>query len=54
MSRYELLNGIGTHVDAPSHLVAGGDTLDDIPLDRLVCDAVTLDVSGRTPGANAA
>jgi kynurenine formamidase len=50
MSDYHLLNHIGTHVDAPAHQIAGGDTLDDIGLDRLVTDAVTIDVSGREPG----
>jgi kynurenine formamidase len=51
MSEYRLLNHIGTHVDAPSHQIAGGDTLDDLPLDRLVTDAVTIDVSRRDPGS---
>jgi arylformamidase len=50
MTRYELLNHIGTHVDAPAHQIAGGDTLDVIPLERLVTDAVTIDVSQREPG----
>ena len=50
MSEYHLLNHIGTHVDAPSHQIAGGDSLDDIALERLVTEAVTLDVSGREPG----
>jgi arylformamidase len=50
MSEYHLLNHIGTHVDAPAHQIAGGDTLDEIGLDRLVTDAVTIDVSARTPG----
>jgi kynurenine formamidase len=50
MSEYHLLNHIGTHVDAPSHQIAGGDSLDDVALERLVTDAVTLDVSGREPG----
>jgi arylformamidase len=50
MSEYHLLNHIGTHVDFPAHQIAGGDTGDDIPLDRLVTDAVTIDVSGRRPG----
>jgi arylformamidase len=50
MSRYQLLNHIGTHVDAPSHLIADGDTLDEIALERLICDAVTIDVSARAPG----
>jgi arylformamidase len=51
MTELHLVNHIGTHVDAPSHQIAGGDTLDDIPLTRLVTDAVTIDVSGREPGA---
>jgi kynurenine formamidase len=50
MSEYQLLNHIGTHVDAPAHQIAGGDTLDEIGLDRLVTDAVTIDVSSREPG----
>src|SRR2546429_9039663 len=50
MSEYHLLNHIGTHVDAPSHQISGGDSLDDIALERLITDAVTLDVSDRTPG----
>jgi arylformamidase len=49
MTRYEMLNHIGTHVDAPSHQIAGGDTLDRIPLERLVTEAVTIDVSHRDP-----
>lgn len=50
MTELHLLNHIGTHVDAPAHQIAGGDTLDVIPLKRLVTDAVTVDVSGRSPG----
>ena len=50
MSEYNLRNHIGTHVDAPSHQIAGGDTLDDIPLESLVTEAVTIDLSARAPG----
>jgi kynurenine formamidase len=50
MSEYHLLNHIGTHVDAPAHQIAGGHTLDEIGLERLVTDAVTIDVSKREPG----
>jgi kynurenine formamidase len=50
MSEYHLINHIGTHVDAPAHQIAGGDSLDEIELERLVTDAVTLDVSDREPG----
>jgi kynurenine formamidase len=51
MSEYHLINHIGTHVDAPAHQIAGGDSLDEIELDRLVTDAVVLDVSNRKPGS---
>jgi arylformamidase len=50
MSEYRLFNHIGTHVDAPAHQIAGGDTLDRIGLERFVTEAVTIDVSGRDPG----
>jgi len=50
MSELHLINHIGTHVDAPAHQIAGGDTLDEIPLTRLVTDALTIDVSDREPG----
>lgn len=50
MSEYQLVNHIGTHVDAPAHQVVGGDTLDQIGLERLVTDAVTIDVSSRDRG----
>ena len=49
MTSYSMLNHIGTHVDAPAHQIAGGDTLDEIGLERLVTDAVRIDVSRRNP-----
>lgn len=49
MSELRLLNHIGTHIDAPAHQIAGGDTLDEIPLGRLVTAAVVLDFSSRDP-----
>jgi kynurenine formamidase len=49
MTSYSMLNHIGTHVDAPAHQIAGGDTLDEIGLERLVTDALTIDVSQRDP-----
>src|SRR6516164_1140912 len=50
MSRYTFINHSGTHVDAPAHQIAGGASLDDIPLDRLVTDALTIDLTGHDPG----
>ena len=34
----------GTHLDAPVHFAEGGWTADQIPLDRLIGDAVVVDV----------
>ncbi len=50
MSRYAFTNHSGTHIDAPAHQVEGGATLDEIPLTRLVTDAVVLDVRSHAPG----
>src|SRR5437763_12572375 len=50
MSEYHLINHIGTHIDAPAHQILHGDTLDEIPLERLITDAVTIDVSDLEPG----
>ncbi len=50
MSRYAFTNHSGTHIDAPAHQIEGGATLDEIPLTRLVTDAVVLDVRSHAPG----
>lgn len=47
-----LNNHVGTHIDAPSHMLKGGKTLDQFPLDRFcgrgvyirIPDTFTLDV----------
>jgi len=39
--------GVGTHIDAPSHCVSGGWTVDQIPLDDLVAPCVVIDVSDK-------
>lgn len=36
----------GTHIDAPSHSIAGGRTMADVSLDELVGDAIVLRVRG--------
>lgn len=35
----------GTHLDAPAHFIAGGMTVGEIPLSRLVCQAVVVDLT---------
>lgn len=38
----------GTHVDAPSHFLKDGKTIDQLALDRLIGQAVVLDLSNVT------
>ncbi len=40
----------GTHIDAPVHFAEGRQTVDQIPLDRLIGAAVKIDVSAKTAG----
>ena len=39
---------LGTHVDPPAHYLAGGATVDEIPLESLVGPALVLDMRGRS------
>lgn len=50
--RVELLtlsNHTGSHVDAPLHKIAGGASLDDIPLERFAGPARIVDLRGIAP-----
>lgn len=37
----------GTHLDAPIHFSAGGETADQVPLDRLIAEAVVIDITAK-------
>jgi len=37
----------GTHIDAPNHFVAGKDSVEQLPLDKLVGQALMLDCSDK-------
>lgn len=39
--------GIGTHMDAPSHFVKGGDDIASIPLDHFFAKSVVIDVRSQ-------
>ena len=41
---------IGTHIDAPAHMIEGGKTLDDFPLEKFFGSAVVLDVRDQAGG----
>ena len=49
VSEVRLGSHTGTHVDPPSHFLAGGATVDRLPLDALVGPATVVDLTGR-PG----
>lgn len=36
--------GVGTHMDAPSHFIAGGKDIDQIPLEKFLAPACIIDV----------
>lgn len=42
--------GIGTHMDAPCHLIKGGLSIEKIPLDQLITQACIIDVSSKADG----
>ena len=39
--------GIGTHMDAPAHVVEGGRTIDKLVMEQLVTDCAVIDVSSE-------
>jgi arylformamidase len=44
----------GTHIDAPSHFIPGGETVDHVPLDRLIGPAVVLHIPDAEAAVGAA
>lgn len=46
-SRLELFNHIGPHHDAPSHMIKGGTTTDQVPLESFIGPARILDFRTR-------
>jgi len=38
---------VGTHIDAPLHMIAGGKTIDQILPDKLIGKGILLDVRGK-------
>jgi kynurenine formamidase len=46
-NRLEMAEHGGTHIDAPIHFAKGGQTLDQVPIERLVGFAVRIDVTAQ-------
>lgn len=47
VNHLEMDAGIGTHMDAPSHLIQGGLSIEKIPVDQLMTRACVIDVSSK-------
>lgn len=44
LHRFEMGENTGTHIDAPAHFIKGKQTIDQIPVDKLIVPAVVIDV----------
>ena len=47
VSRINFVSHVGTHIDAPRHMLVGTRTVDELSLERLIGEAVVVDISGR-------
>jgi kynurenine formamidase len=47
-----MINGIGTHLDAPAHFIPGGKTIDQIPLSELIGPALVVRPKDRAMTLN--
>ena len=43
----QMLSGIGTHLDAPSHCISGGLSIADIPLTNLIRPGVVINIAHK-------
>jgi kynurenine formamidase len=41
---------VGTHIDAPKHFISGGESIDQVALEKLVGEAVLVDLSSQQLG----
>jgi len=45
---YKMHAGIGTHIDAPSHFVPGGENIADMPIENFICETHLIDVRDKS------
>ncbi len=53
LSKITLTSHLGTHVDAPSHLLLGEANVENIPLEKLIGKAAVMDVTSSSPAIDA-
>ncbi|MUP46955.1 cyclase family protein [Gramella sp. BOM4] len=46
-NNFETAEHGGTHIDAPIHFAAGAQSVDEVPLENLIGDAVKIDISEK-------
>ncbi|MEM1244535.1 MAG: cyclase family protein [Pseudomonadota bacterium] len=44
---YQQAEGIGTHIDAPCHVVENGISIDQLPLNSLIAPGAMIDISAK-------
>ncbi|MBN1104675.1 MAG: cyclase family protein [Deltaproteobacteria bacterium] len=50
VTKLETVVHTGTHVDSPQHVIEGRETIGETRLDRLIGEAVVLDLKHKLPG----
>jgi len=50
LTQFTLGSHSGTHVDAPCHKISGGTTIDRVPLEKFIGEAIVLDLTYKNPG----
>ena len=45
--RLAINSHFSTHIDAPSHMIVNGKTLNDYPIEKFIGEGIALDVSGQ-------
>ena len=51
VTRLETILHAGTHVDSPRHVLKDGETISETSLDKLMGEAVVLDLKYKSPGS---
>ncbi|MDW7660854.1 MAG: cyclase family protein [Bacillota bacterium] len=49
-TQVRMFSHTGTHMDAPAHMVLGGKTLDEYPVEHFIGEAYILDLTNGVPG----
>ncbi|GIY54253.1 uncharacterized protein CDAR_172101 [Caerostris darwini] len=47
LEEYSSYIHVGTHMDAPAHFTKGGQTVEQIPVDRLIAPAAVIDITAK-------